>query len=43
MAWIEASGYQVAGPNRELYLTSPNETKDPAKYVTEVQFPVVKN
>jgi effector-binding domain-containing protein len=42
MAWIEANGYQVAGPSRELYLTSPYDTKDTSKYVTEIQFPVAK-
>jgi effector-binding domain-containing protein len=42
MAWIESHGYQITGPDRELYLTSPYETKDPAKYVTEIQFPVKK-
>jgi effector-binding domain-containing protein len=43
MTWIESNGYQVTGPSRELYLTSPQDTRDPAKYVTEVQFPVVKS
>jgi effector-binding domain-containing protein len=42
MAWIENSGCQVAGPSRELYLTSPYDTDDASKYVTEVQFPVLK-
>jgi effector-binding domain-containing protein len=42
MAWIESNGYQITGPDRELYLTSPYNTKDPAKYVTEIQFPVKK-
>ena len=42
MAWIEGNGYQVAGPDREIYLTSPQDTKDPAKYITEIQFPVKK-
>jgi DNA-binding transcriptional MerR regulator len=38
-AWIEANGYRVAGPPRELYLTAPEEGKLP---VTEIQFPVEK-
>lgn len=42
MAWIEKNGYQVTGPSRELYLTSPYDTKDTAKYVTEIQFPIAK-
>jgi effector-binding domain-containing protein len=43
MSWIQNNVYQVAGPDRELYLTSPYNTKDPAKYVTEIQFPVIPN
>jgi predicted transcriptional regulator YdeE/DNA-binding transcriptional MerR regulator len=35
-AWIEANGYRVSGPNRDVYLQGP------AKCVTEVQFPVQK-
>jgi effector-binding domain-containing protein len=42
MSWIESNGYQITGPDRELYLTSPADTKDPAQYVTEIQFPVKK-
>jgi effector-binding domain-containing protein len=42
MAWIESNGYQITGPDRELYLTSPADTQDPAEYVTEIQFPVKK-
>jgi len=42
MAWIESNGYQVAGPDREIYLTSPYDSKDPTRYVTEIQFPVKK-
>ena len=38
-AWIEANGYRVAGPPREIYLTAPEEGKLP---VTEIQFPVEK-
>ncbi|NKQ37697.1 MAG: MerR family DNA-binding protein [Chloroflexi bacterium] len=42
MGWIEANGYRIIGPNRELYLSGPGEGVDPAEYVTEIQFPVMK-
>jgi len=42
MAWIESNGYQVTGPDRELYFTDPSKVKDPAENVTEIQFPVKK-
>ena len=42
MKWIEANGYQVAGPSREIYFTDPNSGVLPSEYVTEVQFPVKK-
>lgn len=42
MAWIESNGYQITGPDRELYFTDPNKVKDPAENVTEIQFPVKK-
>jgi effector-binding domain-containing protein len=42
MAWCEANGYELAGPDREVYLTSPNDTKNPDEYVTELQQPVRK-
>ncbi|HLE26691.1 MAG TPA: GyrI-like domain-containing protein, partial [Anaerolineales bacterium] len=42
--WIEANGYRIAGPDREVYLQPPaqsgNQT-DP-NTVTEIQFPVEK-
>jgi hypothetical protein len=43
LKWIEANGYKVVGPNREVYLynTNPVRQDDPS-YVTEVQFPVAK-
>jgi effector-binding domain-containing protein len=41
--WIEANGYTVVGPNREIYLYSTQPIRqDDASYVTEIQFPVVK-
>jgi len=42
MAWTESNGYQITGPDRELYLTNPADTNDPNQYVTEIQFPVKK-
>ena len=42
MTWCESNGYELAGPDREVYLTSPGETKDPSAYVTELQQPVKK-
>ncbi len=41
LEWIEANGYRVAGPNRELYLRSGSEQDNPDN-VTEIQFPVEK-
>ncbi len=43
MAWIESNGYQITGPDRELYFTDPSKVKDPAENVTEIQFPVKKS
>lgn len=54
LGWIEANGYRIVGPNREVYLRcADNEyddpaiyadyvTDDPAEYLTELQFPVRK-
>jgi AraC family transcriptional regulator len=44
LSWIDASGYQVDGPNRDLYFlqTQAEETADSTPTVTEVQFPVKK-
>ena len=41
--WIEANGYKIVGPNREIYLycTEPVRQDDDS-YVTEIQFPVAK-
>ena len=38
--WMLASGYEAAGPCREVYLHSPVHTHNPAEYVTEIQYPV---
>ncbi|HID64340.1 MAG TPA: hypothetical protein EYP49_16610 [Anaerolineae bacterium] len=42
MTWIEANGYRICGPNREVYVQGPEPGRDPSTYVTEVQFPVEK-
>ncbi len=39
--WIEANGYTVVGPNREIYLECSQPVRqDDESYVTEIQFPV---
>lgn len=32
--------YASLGPNREIYRLGPNDTDDPATFVTEILFPV---
>lgn len=39
-AWIQEHGHASAGAPREIYLTDPTTTPDPADYVTEIQFPI---
>jgi DNA-binding transcriptional MerR regulator len=43
ITWIEANGYHIAGPDREinLYNKMPIRLDDPT-YVTEIQYPVEK-
>jgi DNA-binding transcriptional MerR regulator len=41
MSWIEANGYRIVGPNREIYLKGGDDPDD-GSYVTEIQFPVEK-
>ena len=43
LTWIEANGYRIVGPDREVYLynTVPVRLDDPS-YVTELQYPVEK-
>jgi effector-binding domain-containing protein len=38
--WIQEHGHEFAGPSREVYVTEPQKTPDPADYVTEIQFPI---
>jgi effector-binding domain-containing protein len=41
--WIEANGYKIVGPNREVYLYCTQPVRqDDESYVTEIQFPVEK-
>lgn len=42
MNWVKSNGYQIIGPNREIYLTGPGQDVPPEQYVTEIQFPVEK-
>jgi effector-binding domain-containing protein len=43
LRWVAESGYQVAGPIRELYLHSTQPVRqDDESYVTEIQVPVKK-
>jgi effector-binding domain-containing protein len=42
MDWIQSNGYQIIGPNREIYLRGPEANIAPEEYVTEIQFPVTK-
>lgn len=37
--WIEANSYIIAGSPREIYLTAPENGKEP---ITEIQYPVAK-
>jgi len=40
--WIEAHGYHIVGPSRELYIKGPGLLTRPSGYVTELQIPVEK-
>ncbi len=43
LKWIEANGYQIVGPDREVYLyNSLPIRRDNPTYVTEIQYPVEK-
>jgi effector-binding domain-containing protein len=42
LQWIEANGYRLAGPIREVYMQGPEPGRDPSDYVTDVQLPVKK-
>ncbi|GAA0250313.1 hypothetical protein GCM10010492_58090 [Saccharothrix mutabilis subsp. mutabilis] len=38
--WIAAHGRRQTGPPREIYLTGPDATDDPATYLTEMVVPL---
>jgi len=38
--WCSEHGHEIAGPPWESYLTDPNEEPDPAKWRTDIHFPV---
>ena len=40
VGWVRETGHEISGPPREVYLTDPLETPDPADYLTEVLFPI---
>ena len=42
MSWIEANGYRMCGPTREVYVKGPESGGDQSAYVTEIQLPVEK-
>ncbi|HEX2908967.1 MAG TPA: GyrI-like domain-containing protein, partial [Phototrophicaceae bacterium] len=42
LGWTEANGYQLEGPNREVYLRGPGEHIAPDQYITEIQVPISK-
>jgi effector-binding domain-containing protein len=42
LGWIEAQGYHIAGPNREIYIKGHGADYEPSEFVTELQFPVQK-
>lgn len=40
--WLDAHGYAICGPNREVYLVNIDNNDNPDEYITEIQFPVTK-
>ena len=40
--WMEANGFQIAGPSREIFLELPTDPSGGEDAVVEVQFPVTK-
>jgi effector-binding domain-containing protein len=38
--WIQKSHYKPAGPGREVFLVGPPQESDPAKFRTELLWPV---
>ncbi len=42
IAWMEANGFEAAGPMFNIYHVSPHETQNPDEFVTEICYPVKK-
>jgi DNA-binding transcriptional MerR regulator len=42
ITWITENGYQIIGPNREIYLQGPGDGVQPKDFLVEIQFPVQK-
>ena len=40
--WMEANGYAIAGPTREVFLELPIQRPGEDETVVEIQFPVTK-
>jgi DNA-binding transcriptional MerR regulator len=40
--WMEANGFRIAGPSREVFLALPFQRPDQEDAVVEIQFPVTK-
>jgi DNA-binding transcriptional MerR regulator len=41
LSWVEANGYRIAGPYREIYIN--HDPNNMAESATEIQYPVEKN
>lgn len=42
MTWVEANGYEIAGPNREIHLQGPRSGIPPEEFQIEIQFPITR-
>ena len=42
MTWCESNGYELAGPDRHLFLKTSRDVQDPEEYINEMQQPVRK-
>lgn len=43
ITWVDANGYRIAGPDREIYLYNAHPIRrDDPSYITELQYPVEK-
>jgi effector-binding domain-containing protein len=41
IGWLFTHGYQLAAPNREIYIVGRMQSQDPKQFVTELQFPIM--